>query len=111
MKKALYDIVEEVVDTVATFDGRFTFTPVSSDGRCVLFFSTPAERVHLTIHARINEKNQVDISFQWSRENGIVEQHSVAYSGLFDKTAIRYQLGTSLADWYARAIRHQLHID
>lgn len=103
----LYSLVEEVVDTVATFDGRLTYTPVSADGTCVLTFSTRNDRIHLRIYARIHEENRVEISFQWSEDNATTEQRTVAYSGCFDKTAIRYQLGTSLADWYGRVVRHQ----
>jgi hypothetical protein len=111
VEKTLYEIVEEVVDTVATFDGRFSYTPISPDGRCVLTFSTLTDKVYLTIHARLDEHDQVHISLQWSKENGNVEQHSVAYSGDFNKTFIRHSLGASLADWYARVIRHELDID
>ncbi len=110
-EKMLYDLVEDVVDTVATFDGRLTHTPMSADGTRVLTFSTLTDQVHLTIRAHVDKENRVDISLQWSEDNATMEQRSVAYSGLFDNTAIRHHLGTSLADWYARAVRHQLNDD
>jgi hypothetical protein len=106
-EKMLHDLVEEVVDTVAAFDGRLTYTPMSADGTCVLTFSTRNDQVHLWIHARVHEENRVEISFQCSEDNATTEQRNVAFSGLFDQTAIRHHLGTGLADWYGRAVRQQ----
>lgn len=51
---ALYATVTDVLDTVASFDGRFSFTPVDPGGHAVLSFAARDERLDLAVDVTYN---------------------------------------------------------
>lgn len=100
----LRQVVVDVIDTVATFDGRFAYTPMSPEGACVLIFSGLNKKVELTVHAKVLDNHQVTVLLTVASSGGVNETDLV-YQGAFNQTQIRYRLGDGLANWYGRLVR------
>ncbi|MDQ0188850.1 hypothetical protein JI721_12365 [Alicyclobacillus cycloheptanicus] len=112
-QQALNEIIEEVVDTVATFDGRFSYTHVSADGHCSLSFLLGNREYVAALSGTAGQEAESDVrlSCSWRTWEGSEEDEVVIYLGPFNKAVIRYKLGAALADWYSRLIRspHDTH--
>lgn len=105
--QAVYATVTDVLDTVASFDGRFSFTPVNPAGHGVLSFATRDERLDLAVDVTFDA--QVDHVRVTLTHAYVVPTATsiIAYEGLPSATAIHYQLGAALAKWYGEAVRSQ----
>jgi hypothetical protein len=100
-------LVEEIVDTVVTFDDRLSFAPVTDEGKYTVAFSARYTQLSLTVLVRVIEENTVEISI-CSTEAVHSEENTVIYSGHLDSHQIRQCVGKTLAEWYGRAIKSHI---
>lgn len=112
IQRALFTIIEEVADTVATFDGRLGYTAVTTDGRCVLAFASAEKTAEIQIQAQVNRASvqngaNVQVTLARTSSDGTYDKPQVVYDGEFNASSVRHHLGAALADWYGRVIRAQ----
>lgn len=108
---SMYQLINEVADVIATFDGKFTFHPFSPDSDGVLQFAMGQNVVDLRLWAHVVDENQVEITLGWSTRDKRKQGHRAVYQGLYDKTLCRQSLSTALATWYGQAVRNELGLD
>lgn len=101
---ALRDVIEEVLDTVATFDGRLGFRR-NDDGSYTLVFAGPMHRACAVIMSHIIDDRQT-LNIQVKSSNGQADISTTQiYHGALDTRSIRYSLGQCLAAWYGDVVR------
>lgn len=124
---ALYQLITDVVDTVATFDGRFSYAPTDSSGECLVTFATSSLVRTIRLTAIVTEPGDVTVKFTDEGEqprdgcgSNEIQQPSSAhassahgdkskilYSGPFRQSEIYQYVGAGLADWYGQTVRSQ----
>lgn len=110
-QQALYTVVEEVIDTVATFDGRFSYSPISPDGRCLLSFASRDTEFTLVVQAQLVDPDSVIITSCRLGGDRVQEEPRIVYFGPFNGASVRHHLGGGLADWYGKLVRNQVNED
>lgn len=100
----LVTLVEDIIDTVATFDGRIAYTRKPGGNWDVTFRARDGE-LALRISARTTSTCDVQVAME---HRGTPEiHHQEIYVGPFDAKVVRYQVSTALAQWYQQAVLHQ----
>lgn len=107
IQQKLNQIVDMTVDIVATFDDRFSYTPVTAEGVCTLRFQGTGKDQSLRLTATAYRNGSIHINGQVSHGSGQVvgQADKQIYAGPYDTTAIREQLSAHLATWYGELIR------
>ncbi|QSO49416.1 hypothetical protein [Alicyclobacillus mengziensis] len=119
---ALYQLITDVVDTVATFDGRFSYTPTNSSGECLVTFATSSLVHTIRLTATVTEPGDVTVKFtdegaqpsDGSGSNEVQQPSSadgykskILYAGPYRQSEIYQYVGAGLANWYGQTVRSQ----
>lgn len=103
----LHTLIVDVIDTVAMFDGRFSYSPMTADGVCHFSFKTLKSMYHLKLWAKCLKGNEISIDLEWSADDWQTKWESRLYGGVFDEAIVRHQVSIALADWYGKAVRNE----
>ncbi len=100
----LVALVEDIIDTVATFDGRIAYTRKLGGHWDVTFRARDGE-LALRVSTRTTSTCDVQVAME---HRGTPELHrQEIYMGPFDAKVVRYQVSTALAQWYQQAVLQQ----
>ncbi len=102
---ALYQVIDEVADLVATFDDRLQLVPTSAAGQCILTFTSPQTKAVLMISAQLKANDSLLISLAATGSDA-PQPVTTAYEGSYDLKAIRQRLSLALAEWYGQIVRY-----
>ncbi|GMA62393.1 hypothetical protein NZD89_21810 [Alicyclobacillus fastidiosus] len=103
LQDKLVQMVEDVVDTVATFDGRIGYVQ-RADGRWDVTFRARDGEFQLTIFAATVKAGDVRVV---AAADGIpLDEGDLVYEGPFDAKVVRYRISTSMALWYRQMVVH-----
>lgn len=100
---AVDHVIQDVLETVSSFDGRLQFSRKEHAMYTLVFLGTK-DRAIAEISSHFNTQESWWITLESSNDHG---SHSITevYRGSFDITSIRHALGQSLAIWYGDNVR------
>lgn len=96
-------LVEDVVDTVATFDGRIGYAQMA-DGCFEVSFRHLDAKSRLTICAQATKTGGVSVVA--AADGSAFGEGDLVYEGQFDAKVVRYRVSTWLALWYREMVIH-----
>ncbi|QSO53937.1 hypothetical protein JZ785_09255 [Alicyclobacillus curvatus] len=133
VRQSLYQLMDDVVDTVATFDGRFSYTLTNTRGECFIRFAASSSVLTLLLTATVSENGDVKVELTDEGPNlgdakdpnsNSKDKHvqdsklpeprtnqreagKILYSGPFAKSELYQVIGAGLATWYGETVRSQ----
>ncbi|KPV45272.1 hypothetical protein [Alicyclobacillus ferrooxydans] len=102
---SLQELLNDIADTIAAFDGRIGYTTTST-GQCQLSFAGQHETASVTIKGSVKEQGLVKVQIV-NENTDASDEPQTLYDGPFSPAAMYQKIGAGLAQWYGDLVRNR----